>query len=129
MMLSSELLRIRSNLYNLAIEILNKALRLGKVFIVTSAKKVWVENAIKRFMPNLANFFRSNHERIRVVSTNAEENPSLISVQNGARKLHALYKILESVTTETGKAVTNIISIGDSNEERQMVHSIRYYST
>lgn len=108
------------------IRLLKQASDLGEVYIVTNGRWDWFMKSLN-LLPTLAIFIESNNmdvsrNKIRFFSTCGDLLENGLDI--GVRKLHTLYSILQHKM-----GTTNIISIGDSNDERQIVHSVVRYST
>lgn len=101
--------------------LLEKACELAsKVFIVTNASWRWIETVFN-LLPGLARFVSSKNVLFfSTYRSYPKDVPVPVPRQKG--KLHALYSILKD-----REEITNIISIGDSNDERQIVHSVERY--
>ena len=109
--LTSETKEILENIESNAIEILNKSVNKGYVFIITNSNKGWVEDCSKKFYPNLDILLK----KIDIISARdlyESEDP-----YNGKMwKEKTFFKIKEDFKLDK-ENLTNIICIGDSEFE------------
>lgn len=99
------------------------ALKLGTVVIITNAEAGWVEYSAKRFMPRLLPLLQT----LRVVSARTTYErfyPGAPLCWKAAAFAHEANQVFSGVATAGGDApplAREIISFGDSNEERTAV--------
>lgn len=96
---------------------LSAAAALGNVVVITNAEAGWVEYSSKRFMPRLQPLL----EKMRIVSARSTYErfyPGAPLCWKAAAFAHEANQVFSGTSPE---AVREIISIGDSNEERTAV--------
>mmetsp|Transcript_100689 Transcript_100689/g.288524 ORF Transcript_100689/g.288524 Transcript_100689/m.288524 type:complete len:224 (+) Transcript_100689:647-1318(+) len=96
------------------------ALKVGTVVIITNAEAGWVEYSAKRFMPRLLPLLQT----MRVVSARSTYErfyPGAPLCWKAAAFAHEANQVFSGAGSDGAQAAREIISFGDSNEERTAV--------
>ncbi|KAK6590872.1 hypothetical protein RS030_111872 [Cryptosporidium xiaoi] len=96
------------------LEILNKALNIGYVFLITNASEDWVYYSANVYMPDVVDVLSS----LTVISARSKYEQKYPGDYH-KWKLYAFLEIQKKLNSET---ITNLISIGDSIIEMEAVH-------
>ncbi|KAH8740241.1 hypothetical protein FG386_001516 [Cryptosporidium ryanae] len=96
------------------LEILNKALKIGYVFLITNASEDWINYSANVYMPDIVNVLSS----LTVISARSKYEQKYPGDYH-KWKLNAFLEIHKKLNSET---ITNLISIGDSIIEMEAVH-------
>lgn len=99
---------------------LTAASKFGRVIIITNAEHGWVEYSTRRFMPRLLPFIETMH----VVSARTSYEkfyPSAPLCWKAAAFAHEANQLFGTLRNPGGHVHREIISFGDSNEERTAV--------
>lgn len=102
---------------------LSEASKLGTVIIITNAETGWVEYSSRRFMPRLLPVLES----FRVVSARSSYEkfypsaPLCWKAAAFAHEANQLFSLASSLSEISSDTAREIISFGDSNEERTAV--------
>lgn len=102
-----------------AIETLEAAKRYGRVIFVTNGEQNWVELSCEKFMPLLCACLSD----IKIVSARSEWEP-LVGLKPSEWKLHAFNREISVFYEACADQVRNVVSIGDSQHERQALFDI-----
>lgn len=102
------------------IKVLDIALSLAEVHIVTNGETGWVELSAQKFLPNVFPYL----EKMRVFS--ARSNFEKMCPNAPMRwKFHAFQESLAHIyTPEHTKSIKNILSFGDSHSEREAILAV-----
>eukprot|EP00186_Timspurckia_oligopyrenoides_P005146 CAMPEP_0182444870 /NCGR_PEP_ID=MMETSP1172-20130603/3181_1 /TAXON_ID=708627 /ORGANISM="Timspurckia oligopyrenoides, Strain CCMP3278" /LENGTH=237 /DNA_ID=CAMNT_0024640521 /DNA_START=68 /DNA_END=781 /DNA_ORIENTATION=- len=107
-------------LQKLVVSVLERALKYGRVIIITNGEEGWVQFSGARFMPEVFYFMRFHN--IRVVSarsTYEHENPS----DPSHWKIRAFSEEFEKLIRHGGEL--NLLSIGDGESELNASYHVR----
>mmetsp|Transcript_92866 Transcript_92866/g.194081 ORF Transcript_92866/g.194081 Transcript_92866/m.194081 type:complete len:387 (-) Transcript_92866:94-1254(-) len=112
-------------------EFLVEAASLANVFIVTLAKRGWVDTTMNNFMPGLATFVKENAEKVIYAQEFADEEEVTRHLTQAAHmdpekvaefwtrvKGDAISKELDEFHSKHDVSWKNVISLGDSDFER-----------
>ena len=120
---SPEVMEQCTNISDAVQGLIQLAQTLGQVVIVTNASKGWVEKTCAMFMPGLSHFLAS----IPVIS--ACELYELFYHDVNTWKLQAFRRdVLEALFSEEPPAPRVVLSIGDSESERNAVRMLKFVS-
>lgn len=105
------------------VKFLTRAIDLGNVFLVTNAETGWVELSAERFMPGVVELL----PKVKIVSARSKYE-SMFPFQPSQWKIHAFREEIRNalldahLDQELGPC--NVISIGDSQHEREALHVV-----
>lgn len=117
--LPPDVVTLLDTLQKAVVGLLEKALRLGPVCIVTNAETGWVQLSAKRFMPAVEPLL----SRVRVLSARSTFEP--VSDCPSEWKVRAFHQVLsEHYVKADPLRVRNVVSFGDSIHERHAVHKV-----
>jgi len=127
------LLQVLDEQQNAAIALLNLAVTLGQVVIVTLAKVGWVEMSIRNFMPKLVGLLDELCIEVvyarqaipsRYLRRAREEDNELQKVLKTRAMSQIVKKFYSKGGTCDGRSWKNVISIGDSAAERLALQDV-----
>lgn len=107
----------RSELEDIAIQLLEKGLRYGRTFIITNAVQGWVEHSAGLYYPRLAADVLPS---IDIISARTDYEANFPGDHN-AWKVQAFLEVRSAMRHDI---ITNLISIGDSQSEMHAVHAM-----
>lgn len=135
-------------------QILMKAMAIGQVYIITNAQEGWVEAAASVFMPSVYSLLqdRSVDNHIRIVSARLQQektqpdSPETWKIDTFRNEILSFFEGVESykkksIRAESGEIMEsddracmgqqrvcrNVLSIGDSTNERLAINEMREY--
>jgi len=97
-----------------AIGLLEVALKLGQVFIITNARNGWVEYSAMKYLPGLVPVL----EKVTVISARHRYEGAFPGEYH-QWKIHAFLEVQQTLNNQI---ITNLISVGDSVIEMEAVH-------
>jgi len=99
-----------------ATQLLEQAMEVGHVFIITNAQEGWVEYSAARWIPGLLPVL----ERVPIISARTlfeKQYPG----EQGKWKVCAFFEMQKKLP---GDLLTNLLSVGDSQYEMDAVHAV-----
>lgn len=117
------------DLENRVANVLNLAMQMGRVLIVTNAEKGWVQLSSEKFLPGIRHII----DKIDVISARSEFESMFDSPLKW--KFYAFQQKLGAILSEKSKenkenmppVKNNIISFGDSHVERHAIQQVSRY--
>jgi len=101
------------------VKLLEQAMRVAPVCVVTNAETGWVELSARRFMPKVEALL----PRLMVLSARSNYEP--VSKCPSEWKVRAFRQVLgDHYTGDKAGTVRNVLSFGDSIHERHAVHKV-----
>lgn len=111
-------------LEKLVTQILDEALALGRVIIVTAAESGWVELSASLYMPSVLPYL---HTRVKVISARSDfeclypDSPLRWKVEAFNQEIFPIWETLDSICS----LPKQIISVGDGPTEREALISLK----
>lgn len=97
--------------------LLDRTLELGQVLLVTNAESGWIELSCKKFLPGIVPYL----SQVRIVSARSTFE-SMHPNQPSKWKVQAFHVEIQKLASSHDHA--NVISVGDSNHEREALHIV-----
>lgn len=104
--------RILKRIEQVALRLLENALKVGQTFIITNAMEGWVEESAQRCLPNLVPILK---KQVPVISARSTQESNCYG-DISQWKVRAFLEVGRQLHNE---AITNLVSIGDSAYELQ----------
>ncbi|CAD7967124.1 unnamed protein product [Amoebophrya sp. A120] len=95
-------------------QLLELAMKLGTVFIITNAMKGWVEYSASKYIPRLM----STLQKMTIISARGNYEHAFPG-NYGQWKIEAFLQVQRELNSSI---ITNLVSLGDSNMEMEAVH-------
>ncbi|CEM15895.1 unnamed protein product [Vitrella brassicaformis CCMP3155] len=108
------------NIANIGRHLLELAMRLGHVFIITNAMSGWVEYSSQKYIPSIKQLLDNGigGKKIKIISARGNYEHRFPG-QYQEWKIQAFLEVQRELNAEI---ITNLISLGDSNIEMDAVH-------